>query len=124
MSTRYFTLTIDAPDDKEDDYELTEGFEALAESVMTTAHGTVKIAIAEDRDVIFTSYSDDGPPDRIRAHCGCGYEIVWTDDGWQHDAAPYLWGNDHEPDNPEPDPTDPRRLYWEREDGYTDASRS
>ena len=30
--------------------------------------------------------------------CGCGYNIVLTPDGWQHDVAPYFWGDDHEPD--------------------------
>lgn len=28
--------------------------------------------------------------------CGCGFEIVWTGDEWQHDAAPWRWGGDHE----------------------------
>jgi hypothetical protein len=59
-------------------------------------------------------------PDRIRDCCGCGYEIVWTGDGWQHDAAPFFWGDDHDPDAPEPDPNDPARKYWDAEDGVLD----
>ena len=29
--------------------------------------------------------------------CGCGYEIVRTPDGWQHNVAPWFWGDDHDP---------------------------
>lgn len=36
--------------------------------------------------------------DYPRTDCGCGYEIIFTPEGWQHDAAPYLWGDDHDPD--------------------------
>jgi len=28
--------------------------------------------------------------------CGCGFPILWTGEVWQHNAAPYLWGDDHE----------------------------
>lgn len=53
--------------------------------------------------------------DRPRDSCGCGYEIVWVAGGWEHDAAPSLWGNDHEIDTPEPE-TEARR-HWDEEDG-------
>jgi hypothetical protein len=61
-----------------------------------------------------------GVPDRIRSSCGCGHEIVWTGDGWQHDVAPYFWGDDHDIDEPEPDPEHPARRYWDIEDGVRD----
>jgi hypothetical protein len=41
--------------------------------------------------------------DYIRTDCGCGYEVIYTPEGWQHDAAPYLWGDDHTPDIDEDD---------------------
>jgi hypothetical protein len=30
--------------------------------------------------------------------CGCGHEIVYygEDEGWQHNVAPYVWGDDHD----------------------------
>jgi hypothetical protein len=28
--------------------------------------------------------------------CSCGYPVVWTGDEWQHDAAPWRWGDDHD----------------------------
>lgn len=34
--------------------------------------------------------------DLERATCACGTELVNTPDGWQHNLAPYLWGNDHD----------------------------
>lgn len=42
----------------------------------------------------------DGRP---RTTCGCGFDIVYIGYGeWQHDAAPYFWGDDHDaqPDGP------------------------
>lgn len=44
----------------------------------------------------------DGEPDDERmegdeADCSCGIGLVWTGDEWQHDAAPWRWGDDHEP---------------------------
>ena len=39
---------------------------------------------------------------RPTASCGCGYDLVWINGQWEHDAAPSLWGGDHEPDAPEP----------------------
>lgn len=54
-------------------------------------------------------------PDRPRTSCGCGYELVWCGDHWEHDAAPFLWGDDHSPDAPEP--TGPARWFWDQEDG-------
>ena len=38
----------------------------------------------------------DGDGDYPRSTCGCGFTIILTEDGWQHDAAPYLWGDDHD----------------------------
>lgn len=29
--------------------------------------------------------------------CGCGHELVYTPEGWQHNVAPYFWGDDHDP---------------------------
>lgn len=52
-------------------------------------------------------------------HCGCGYPVVWVNGHWEHDAAPYLWGDDHEADAPEP--TGGAREYWDVEDGVTEA---
>ena len=44
-------------------------------------------------------------------------DVVWTPEGWQHDAAPYVWGDDHDVDTPDPDPDNPARKYWDIEDG-------
>jgi hypothetical protein len=33
---------------------------------------------------------------RPRSFCGCGHEIVYTGDGWQHDSAEWFWGGDHD----------------------------
>jgi hypothetical protein len=63
-------------------------------------------------------------PDRIRESCGCGMEIVWTGEGWQHDCAPYFHGDDHFIDNEEPDPEDPARKYWDIEDGVRDEEEN
>lgn len=50
--------------------------------------------------------------------CGCGSPLVWVGGHWEHDAAPYLWGDDHEPN--EPPPTGGAREYWDEEDGVDD----
>jgi hypothetical protein len=34
--------------------------------------------------------------------CSCGFPTVWTGQEWQHDAAPWRWGDDHEVDLPSP----------------------
>lgn len=47
---------------------------------------------------ITTSGGDLAPAEYLRSDCGCGYELIFTEEGWQHDAAPYLWGDDHDPD--------------------------
>ena len=36
------------------------------------------------------------PDERPRSNCGCGFNVVYTGQGWQHDAAPWFWGNDHD----------------------------
>jgi hypothetical protein len=39
----------------------------------------------------------DADPDTFkRTSCGCGYVIVLTPEGWQHEAAPWFWGDDHD----------------------------
>ena len=56
--------------------------------------------------------------DRIRDTCGCGIEVVWTGEGWQHDCAPFFAGSgDHDIDVPEPRPDEPARAYWDCQDG-------
>ena len=40
----------------------------------------------------------DEVPEYVRSACGCGHELVFTPDGWQHDAAPWFWGDDHDAD--------------------------
>jgi len=59
----------------------------------------------------------DATPARPEAFCGCGYTLIWCAGGWEHDAAPYLWGDDHDPDAPEPATGDPGRRYWDTNDG-------
>jgi hypothetical protein len=39
---------------------------------------------------------DDDPDEFPRTFCGCGYPITLTPDGWQHEVAPYWWGDDHD----------------------------
>lgn len=50
--------------------------------------------------------------------CGCGYTLIWVEGEWQHDAAPSLWGDDHDADAPEP--TGPAREHWDRIDFVTE----
>lgn len=50
--------------------------------------------------------------------CGCGSPLIWVGGHWEHDAAPYLWGDDHDAQAPEP--TGPAREYWDKEDGVTE----
>lgn len=67
-----------------------------------------------------TPASEPDPNDisyRPQTSCGCGYPLVWCNGEWQHDAAPYLWGDDHDPD--EPEPTGPAREHWDAQDGVT-----
>lgn len=56
---------------------------------------------------------DDAPT----AICGCGFQLIWIDEHWEHDAAPSLWGNDHDPDAEPPkgyDPVDEQKhRYYE-----------
>ena len=62
-------------------------------------------------------------PPRPTDTCGCGYDLVWVDGEWQHDAAESLWGGDHAP-SAEP-PTGERRAYWDDQDGFdTESSAS
>jgi len=58
-------------------------------------------------------------PDRPEAFCGCGHILIWCAGEWQHNAAPYLWGDDHDPHAPAPAAADPGRLYWDKNDGVT-----
>jgi hypothetical protein len=52
---------------------------------------------------------------RPTAICGCGHELVWIRGEWQHNVAPSIWGDDHDPD--EPAPTGPARDHWDAIDG-------
>jgi len=56
-------------------------------------------------------------PERPYGVCGCGYPIVWVCGHWEHDAAPSLWGDDHDPDDMEPVGLD--RDYWDEQDGVS-----
>lgn len=60
-------------------------------------------------------YAPDADTERPTATCGCGFQLVWVEGRWEHDAAPSLWGNDHPAEAPEP--TGPARDYWDAEDG-------
>jgi hypothetical protein len=59
-------------------------------------------------------------PARPTASCGCGHSLIWCDNHWEHDAAPFLWGDDHEPDEHAPSKDDPARIYWDKKDGWGD----
>jgi hypothetical protein len=56
-------------------------------------------------------------PDRPTDTCGCGHPLLWIQGAWEHDAAPSLWGNDHNPSADDPAPEDLGRTYWDRQDG-------
>lgn len=62
----------------------------------------------------------DGNPasERPRTDC-CGYDLVWVCGHWEHDAAPSLWGDDHDADAPPPEDEEARR-YWDEQDGVID----
>lgn len=52
-----------------------------------------------DREVTSVTVEPEPPadePEFEQAICGCGYPIIRTPEGWQHDAAPYFWGDDHD----------------------------
>lgn len=68
-----------------------------------------------------TAGEDDSFPDRPRIPCGCGYDLVYISGDWEHDAAPSLWGDDHDPDG-DFDEADPAVIrYWDIQDCVIDA---
>jgi hypothetical protein len=46
------------------------------------------------RDLLDPSDPDSFPT----SSCGCGYDTILTPEGWQHDAAAWFWGDDHQAD--------------------------
>jgi hypothetical protein len=66
--------------------------------------------------------SDDEVDVTVRptSSCSCGYEVVWVNGAWEHDAAPSFWGDDHDANADAPDVEDPARKYWDIEDGVRD----
>lgn len=54
---------------------------------------------------------------RPTGSCGCGFELVWVEGRWEHNAAPSLWGDDHDTDLPPP--TGEAREFWDVRDGVT-----
>jgi hypothetical protein len=56
---------------------------------------------------------DDSHPIYVEADCGCGCQLIYTPEGWQHRDAPWIWGDDHDPD---PSPEDVARAKaWQAE---------
>jgi hypothetical protein len=50
-------------------------------------------------DVEICGLLDPDDPDNFpRSGACCNVEIVLTPEGWQHDGAPWFWGDDHEAD--------------------------
>lgn len=62
----------------------------------------------------------NGDYERPTSSCGCGYEVVWVNGHWEHDAPPSFWGDDHDAHADEPDEDDPARVYWDIEDGIVE----
>lgn len=64
-----------------------------------------------------------GESARPTTTCGCGHELVWVGGAWEHNVAPYIWGDDHDP-HPDDDNADPEgRRRWDKIDGIeTDAT--
>lgn len=60
----------------------------------------------------------DNNPARPVDTCGCGHPLIWVGGHWEHDAAPYLWGDDHDPDAAKPE--GPLREHWDQADGVID----
>lgn len=58
-----------------------------------TADGITAIALVDLAREILRRH-DETDPDR--STCRCGHPIALTPDGWQHDSAPYFWGDDHD----------------------------
>jgi hypothetical protein len=56
-------------------------------------------------------------PERPTDTCDCGHRLLWIGGAWEHDAAPSLWGNDHNPSADDPAPDDLARTHWDRQDG-------
>jgi hypothetical protein len=52
--------------------------------------------------------------DRPTDSCGCGHEIVWVGGHWEHNVAPYIWGDDHDIDTPAPEGE--ARKEWDHYD--------
>jgi len=42
-------------------------------------------------------YNEDDADTFPSTTCGCGHEIIRTPEGWQHNVAPWFWGDDHDP---------------------------
>ena len=74
-----------------------------------------------ERVLIATANDPDDVESRPTANCGCGYPLIWIHGAWEHDAAPSLWGGDHDAHADEP-LTDARR-YWDEQDGVVPPVR-
>lgn len=64
------------------------------------------------------AHRSDLHPPRPTASCGCGYDLIWINGNWEHDAAPSLWGDDHQPDIPAA--TGPAATHWNQQDHTND----
>lgn len=58
---------------------------------------------------------DEDEDGRPIAGCGCGYDITYygAEDGWQHNVAPHLWGDDHDAD-PDDEDAHKRAARYDR----------
>lgn len=89
---------------------------AIANNVSLPAAPAIETSPEDEPQQAGTT--DDSTPARPRTTCGCGYDLVWVDGEWTHDAARELWGDDHSPD-PDEEPEPQARAFWDREDRIT-----
>lgn len=80
--------------------------EEVAQITRALANSTIGECVdAAVEQVVGLEEDDEDPGDFPTDTCGCGYPLTYygKDGGWQHDAAPYLWRDDH---NAHPDGND------------------
>lgn len=68
--------------------------EAEAVAALTKRVTEAGLDVLETSGNAFESEDSEYPT----STCGCGHDITYygEDEGWQHNAAPFVWGDDHD----------------------------
>lgn len=60
-------------------------------------------------------------PEGPTSMCGCGFDLVYDlHQGWYHDAAPELWGDDHDPNVDQADEAAARKYAAQHDQEYVE----